>query len=370
MRVLFRVDASPSMGIGHLMRCLALAQALEAAGQQIIFAMLASSLPFLAQQKRKVGQAIELPGEQQDAMSLIELCKQEHIDCLVLDGYQFDQDYRQVLGEADCPLVCFDDNNQSGPLYADVVLNGADHATHLGYEVTAPFAKYCLGQPYRILRQEFISPDTQARRRDWQTRQYLSIVMGGSDPRNVTRQILTLLPSHLRDLDRGNSHAHVGLIINVLTGAAYPWKRELQALISSSELTINWLDNCQNVAEVFLNSQLVVSAAGGTQFELQACATPAILAVVADNQQNATRMAQQQGCCDLVDFTDTSGSDNAQLHALASSICGLLAAPDRLLAMHKACLAFSDVLGTSRVVDTIVNCVAEKGKANATKSFS
>src|SRR5690606_19457883 len=120
MKVLFRVDASSAMGIGHLMRCQALAQALMQQQIDILFAVRQASLVIARNRNDWVGQVVLIPENTSQVDELDWL--QNTIDLLaldfaVLDGYQFDSEYRARLKALVNKLVLFDDNNNSGLLY-------------------------------------------------------------------------------------------------------------------------------------------------------------------------------------------------------------------------------------------------------------
>lgn len=320
MIVGFRVDASSKMGIGHLMRCLALAQLLDEVGIETCFFM-KDETRAIALSRHDWMSKIHVVPAFSDQLEEVDWLAQQHgfdeMKALVLDGYQFTSAYRQALKSALNPstrFVLLDDTNNSGPLFADVVINSADNADLLNYKQTAPQAKLCLGTAYRVLRREFSILPQPA----FSMRNSLSIMMGGSDVNNLSIQILKALDE-------------VGFDgpIRVLTGAAYPNNEELEALIKASSLTIQHLPNCQQVAEVFCSSRLAISAAGSTQFELLACSTPTILLTVADNQIPATRAAVEQGWCQsldaqggiavdmLVKQIDTLWYDEKQLEAMS-----------------------------------------------------
>lgn len=200
-----------------------------------------------------------------------------------MDSYQFDEPYWEAFNQFASSLIVFDDNNDSGNLFADMVLNSAQNTASLGHEITAPKAQYCLGAEYRISRQKFVEKGIEQVKGSWQLRRQLTIVMGDSDPENMTVGQLAQLQAQ-----RFNSP------ITVVTGAAYVFTSQFETFVSDTCLQVTHYENCQSMAKVFVESQLVVSAAGGTQFELLACATPAFLLVVADNQVNATQAATKQ----------------------------------------------------------------------------
>jgi len=336
--VCFRVDGDSQIGLGHLMRCLALAQALEQQQIQCLFLIKGETADFCKSRHDWVGHYKLLPDkitfEQENHWLRLQL-QQLNPWALVLDGYQFNANYRAGLKQCPVPLVVFDDNNNSGQLYADMVLNASSNANSLGYEKTAAKALLCLGDHYRILRQEFIQRSLV----EWKQRNSLTLIFGGSDVLGLTLPLLQALEQRQIDFP-----------IRVITGAAYQESKELRKFIQQSCLTIQHLPDCQQVAEVFSYSKFVVSAAGGSQFELLACETPSILVVVAANQLNATQEAAKQGWCSYIDFTSEK-----KIAELADSICILWQDDNSLKYMHQKAKHLVDLGGADRVVQAISN---------------
>jgi UDP-2,4-diacetamido-2,4,6-trideoxy-beta-L-altropyranose hydrolase len=341
-KVLFRTDGNTQMGLGHLMRCLALAQQLDASDVEVVFAIRQTSLPFCQSRHDWVGRIVIVPDceSQQEVQWLQTQPEFNQADWLVLDGYQFDSDYQQALKSAGKPLAIFDDNNDAGLLHADLIINGASQASQLGYEQTAPNAAYCLGEQYRVLRREFslVEPVPFSERKD------LVISFGGSDPLDITLRLLKEL-----------EHLQADMPIRVITGAAYAGFEDLKAYVQNTALNIQHLHNHQQMADCFGRARLAVSAAGGSQFELLACATPSILAIVADNQRQASQQASQQGWCEVLDMTAEQN-----VSRLAKTALELWHHPQKLLSMYQQAFARTDTGGASRVVEAMLSLTGKQ----------
>jgi UDP-2,4-diacetamido-2,4,6-trideoxy-beta-L-altropyranose hydrolase len=332
MRVAFRVEGEPAIGLGHVMRCLALAQRLVASGHEVFFFMSQRSELFCHNRADWVGEILCITDsdKQLEPDCLVKQCTELKVNWLVLDGYQFEKTYRQSLQSNKFKLAVFDDMNNSGLLYADLVINGAPNATLHNYQLTAPNAQLAIGKDYQVLRQEFL----QITNNKWSGRKNLTLMFGGSDPQNMTIKVLQSLCQ---------SNASIPIII--ITGAAYDGLQDLVDLIKISALDITHLHDCQNMAEVLLNTKLALSAAGGSQFELLACAVPAILVVVAENQKNASQDAASQGWCKVFNGDDLNADE------LAMQCISLLQQPELLGLMHKKALQFPVFDGAKNIVE-------------------
>ncbi|MEP1552261.1 UDP-2,4-diacetamido-2,4,6-trideoxy-beta-L-altropyranose hydrolase [Paraglaciecola sp.] len=330
MRIVFRVEGDPNIGLGHVMRCLALAQSLISSGHTAVFLMSKSSQSFCQNRFDWVGDILPLiTNEAQDEASWVQLqCIELKADWLVLDGYQFTQGYRQALVTHHYRLAIFDDINNSGNLYADVVINGVSNGGALNYEATAPHAQLAVGKGYQVLRQEFL----QLSDRSWSRRRGLTLMFGGSDPHNLTLSVLEALAKY-----------HVAIPITVITGAAYRNLNELSKFIASCDLPVTHYHDCHTMADVLANSCLALSAAGGSQFELLACATPAILLVVADNQKRASEEAKKQGWCQVLNHQEQT-SEQLVKHCLA-----LWGDADALFSMHQHALKQAVIDGAEAI---------------------
>jgi len=195
--LLIRCDASIAMGTGHAMRCLALAQAWQDAGGKVTFAM-AEATPSIETRVRMEGADVVhlpgLPGSMEDSARMCDLALKEKAEWAVVDGYQFDSAYQSAVRDAGLKLLLIDDHGAAPPYSADLVLNQNVHAKEDLYRERAPDTRLLLGPRYILLRREFafwrkrtfeIAP--RARR--------ILVSMGGSDPENVTEQILKTLLS-------------------------------------------------------------------------------------------------------------------------------------------------------------------------------
>jgi len=332
MRVVFRVEGEPNIGLGHVMRCMALAQRLVKQGHVVTFFMSQGSQHFCRNRADWEGEILTIAGmdKQLEAEWLVGECSDMQVDWLVLDGYQFDQTYRHALQSNAFKLAVFDDMNNSGALYADMVINGAPNAALHSYQLSAPNALLALGQGYQVLRQEFL----QLANWKWSNRKSLTLMFGGSDPKKLTIKVL----QSLRKMN-------VSMPITVITGAAYAGLHDLGDLIKTSELDITHLHDCQNIATVLLNTRLALSAAGASQFELLACATPSILVVVADNQQSASQDAASQGWCQTV-YSDDLNADELAIQCLS-----LWQQPEVLHTMYQKALLYPAVDGAKNIVE-------------------
>ncbi len=342
-RVLFRVDASSVMGVGHLMRCLALAQALDKQGAQCTFLVNEDAYQICQKRQDWVGEVEVIPHCDDLSLQLpwlVSRATEGQYQALVLDGYHFDEAYRSALQELDCLRVCFDDTNQLLNLHADLIINGASNADSLNYEDTAAGAVLCLGDQYRVLRDEF--SDSQVV--DFATRNCLTLTLGGSDPLNLTIPILYAL----------HSRGFTGQI-QVITGPAYAKLKALRHLLQRLDLRVIHSHDCQHIARRFLASRLVISAAGGSQFELQACGCPSMLLVVADNQYNATEQAASQGWCEMWDVRGTG-----QIDALVDSVMVLWHEQEELRAMSERAYQTCDNQGAQRVATAILSAVNKR----------
>ncbi len=365
-KVLFRVDASASIGLGHLMRCLALAQ--EFAAREITSTFITNSDAIRALQSRLdwTGDVIEcrpnLSVEEEIGL-FTRICNKDKIKLAVIDGYHFSQEYRTQLKAQGVTVICFDDSNSDNhappALAADIIVNGAAKATRVNYAKYNPDSTLCVGDKYRVLRKEFsnLTPVPMNERTK------LTISMGGSDPLDFSRALLETL-----------EHRKVAEQITLITGAAYPHLDWLQRFKQSTQLDLIHLHDCQTIADVFSQSRWVISAAGGSQFELQSCGTPCELLVVADNQIGATEAAVQQGWCQMLNCiksnddkangdnaNDDAAHDEANKKSIAEKaiqrMTDALDEPKRLEAMHKKALQTADSQGAERLVDKVLEIV-------------
>ncbi len=275
--LLIRADASSDIGVGHVMRCAALAQVWRSAGGRAIFA-LATGSEELQDRVRSWGSDVAKvrahPGSEEDAVQTEELCATCAAEWLVLDGYHFSASYRDRVNGDETGLLLIDDHGECPPYRCDFVLNANPQACDALYKLRGGRTRFLLGPRYALLRQEFLKfqrslidvPDIAQR---------VLITFGGSDSHNVTLKVLQAL----REI------TELPLEITVVMGALNPHIESIQAAAAASPHATRVLSNAENMPELVSRSDLAITAGGGTCYELAFMQVPMFLTITAKNHE-------------------------------------------------------------------------------------
>lgn len=286
--LLMRADASAAIGTGHVMRCLALAQAWQDADGRALFAMAESTE---AIRSRLAGESCDvLPissfaGRSEDLRQTIAVAQRHNCEWVVVDGYEFRTDFQRGLKAANLKVLFLDDWGHSESYVADIVLNQNASANSMLYAKRDPHSELLLGPRYAMLRREF------SVWRDWHRAiqpecSRVLVLMGGSDEKNVTATVIDALRLlALRDLET-----------TVVIGALNPNFAKLENQAGQSGMSIKLLSGISNLGELMAGADLAVSAAGSTCWELCLLGLPTLLIDVADNQAAVAKELHQREC--------------------------------------------------------------------------
>ncbi len=274
-KIIFRVDGHQDVGLGHVIRCLALADMLRDEFQ-IVFASQKRDDEVLNIICKEGFDLIELPTEdnyEKDAERLLTYLDKGTI--LVLDGYQFRETFQLTVRPHCHKLVCIDDIH-SYHLYADVIINHSEHAKYAKYSCE-PYTQLYLGGKYALLRNPFLKKAGFNRTFE-KPIENIMICMGGADPTNQTLRIIQAI-----DLIKLN------LTVNVVIGVANPNYQMISQWVGENEnskLRVNLLSNLSDseMCEQLMNNDFLFTPGSTTAWEACCIGIPMIVGVIADNQ--------------------------------------------------------------------------------------
>ena len=258
--LLIRADATVAMGTGHVMRCIALAQAWQDAGGKAVFAMaerLASVRERLLSERIEVVSLESRPGSHDDARGVAELAKRLSAAWVVVDGYHFAAGYQRDLKAEGLRVIAVDDDGSLEHYAADVVLNQNANAHESRYPSREPYTRLLLGFRYVLLRREFRGWRNWKREIPDVGRKIL-VTMGGTDPDNITAPAIEALRQVKIE----------GMEARVIVGGSNPHLESLERLSAQCRGSVHLLRDPSNVPDLMAWADLALIIAGGTLWEL------------------------------------------------------------------------------------------------------
>ena len=273
MRLVLRCDGSATVGYGHVLRCVGLAQAASRRGHQIEFATLeAPAVRAIVERhgfrvRHADGECAWATGAQ----------------WAVLDGYHFDQALARAL-EGIGTRVCLMDDLDAG-LSVPLAINPNLHAREIR---RSPATRRLFGPLFAPLREDFAWARLARERRAPPATRRVLLTFGGSDVAGLTRRALEALAPR-DDLELTE--------ILAVVGWSNPAAAEVEAQVARSRGRARLVRTTDEMARLMAESDLAISAAGTTALELLCVGVPAILYSVAANQADVAPAAARAGAC-------------------------------------------------------------------------
>lgn len=266
-----RADANREIGAGHLMRCLAVAGALERRGQQVCFLTADEEAGKLLAERGKTFRVLHTDYRhmEEELPRLRKLLGGELESFFLVDSYQATPEYLEEAGKL--ARTGYVDDMGRGNLPVDVLINYNIYAGELSYEGLKPDARRLLGMEYVPLRQEFASVKYQVREQAGQ----VLVTTGGSDKYNLAGKLLE------RALAWGETKNLRYVVVSGAFNVHLPALREIQEKHGNVKICCN----VQNMSELMQESDIAVSAGGSTMYELGAVGVPAVCFSFVDNQE-------------------------------------------------------------------------------------
>ncbi|MDP3278767.1 MAG: UDP-2,4-diacetamido-2,4,6-trideoxy-beta-L-altropyranose hydrolase [Deltaproteobacteria bacterium] len=283
-----RADANPTIGLGHLMRCFALAQACRDLGAEVTFA-LSSPVPSLAPrfESERIHTVIlgEEPGSEADCKATAAAILTAKVMRVVIDGYHFTESFQRALQQAGASVMTIDDNAEVGQYVSEWIFNQNLHADASLYPNRPESTQLLLGAQYVLLRRDFVTKGTAARVVS-PTAQNILVTLGGGDQDNVTEQVFLALKL-IRE----------PLTIRMVVGAANPHFERLHTIITTTHHHhhVELIRNVEDMRSLMMWADFAITGAGSTCWEACYLGLPFSTIIVADNQVAIANRLDQRG---------------------------------------------------------------------------
>lgn len=272
-KVLLRVDGNSQIGLGHIYRCIAIAEMLKE-DFECEFLLSSQSISNKIIPKEFSIKIIPPNYSFEFEDKWIAENYNKHSVLIILDGYQFNSDYQKKIKASGIKSIYIDDLAKEY-IYANAVINHSPSAKEKDYQKEND-TKLFLGTDYAMLRQGFL----QKAKLPYSTYQPIHSVlisMGGSDENNITLKIVeALLP--IKQIQK----------INIVLGAAYQYKNTLQQLLVTSKKNSQLFSNLpeKEIIELMQLSDAAIAPCSTTCLELFAINKPVFAGFSASNQIN------------------------------------------------------------------------------------
>lgn len=338
MKILLRADASRTQGTGHVMRVLTLSEELQAAGHRVVLASAPSGIGWLEAMIDELGiERVEVAAHSLGA----ELIREFSPDWLVVDSYEIPaekiSDTRSLTHVA--AIVDADSRAISADLYIDhnVGAENIDWPASVKPHMLA-------GSRYALIRRAI----REVKRADpWKALSEPPRIlgfMGGTDPTGMIMSVaraLAALPTSTQ-----------GVVI-----CAPAWRDEVTTLLAG-HTDIEVIPPTTNLPALLAATDIAVSAAGTSSWELCTLGIPSILIEVVDNQTESLREMTRHHLVIGLSPADFDGDELTI--ALTAHLNSLSKDESARKQLSLACAEMFDGNGAKRVVEAMTDIAASE----------
>ena len=361
MKFAFRADASLEIGSGHVMRCLALAEALRQKGEDCHFicrglpgnqiakirsigfpvtrlpidiARLVRAPSMESRLKHASWLGVDWRTDSDATRAALQLLQP---DWLVVDHYALDYAWESEVRGACGHLMVIDDLADRSH-DCDLLLDQTFGRAVDEYASLVPKScRVLAGARYALMRPEFADlREYSMRRRESPELRRLLIAMGGVDRSNATGKVLDAIPK---------CRLPHGCSVVVMMGANAPWVDRVRVQTKTMPWPCEVKVDVTNVAELMADSDMAIGAPGGSAWERCVLGVPSIMVVTARNQRDVASSLERAGAARVIGDVESIEEDLPRVLAETGK--------RELARMTCVSAGICDGRGTARVTDAL-----------------
>lgn len=290
-RIVFRLEANEYIGLGHLYRCLTLANYLKQYSNDITF--------FLSEESENNKWMITKSGFQCVVIPVLDQFSDAHwikgwlgddgdLESIIVDHYGLDHTWEREIRPLTDKLVVLDDlanRNHECDYLVDMSFGRASHDYESRVQVET---KLLLGTEYCLLRPEFSEKYSVAQELRKRTSEINSIVIsiGATDPNNYSTMVL-------------NTLEEIGFsgTIRIITSSQNP---HVESLLYREHDQVRIYIDTNQMTDLLLDSDLAIGALGGSVWERASLGLPSLCLVTADNQKYNASVLEKTGAINII----------------------------------------------------------------------
>lgn len=288
-RMLFRVDGSEEIGMGHIFRCVILANAIRELDSYSQLFFCTKSNTFARNFLNGNGfQVIELDNSIKESDEIKEIKRiiiKNDYNQIIIDKFDIDDFYVTELKKLPVKVTEFF-YDTSKNVTGDICIN-----PNVGYSIedykVRPGSRVLIGNEYILVHDKFFDINISQPKEV----NNILITFGASDKNNITPRVLNLINEYYiqnRDMTKP--------ILTVVIGPSYSKINEIMIIIKALDLQVRVIFNTSDLSEVMKGSELAITSIGGTIYELLSARVPSIGILQSENQEGVATYLHENGC--------------------------------------------------------------------------
>ena len=331
--ILIRADANEIIGTGHVMRCLSIANAFVRAGHEVQFVTADHRGDGLIQSRGFESICLDSEWTQMEREGMDKVVRNYRPDLLLVDSYYVTEPYLSSL--SNCVNLAYIDDLNASVWDLDFLINYnifGPVMDYSGYKKTR--TRLILGPIYAPLRDEF----KKIAKHEIDDVKDVMISAGGADPEGITEKLIESVCDELPEVS-----------FHFIVGALNPRLEKIRTLANELRNVILHI-NEKNMSSLMKSSDVAISAAGSTLYELCACGTPTITYILADNQIVAAEEFERQGI--MISAGDCR-ENIGFVHSLTDQLYNLITDKHKRKQLSDRMQSLVDGCGADRIIDII-----------------
>ncbi len=290
MKLLIRADANKKVAMGHVMRCLSVADAFRSTDADVIFVCASPDAKKMITERgyECIVMHTDFSKTMNELDKLVSIIRITEADMVLCDGYYFSAPYFERLKKH--VSVAYMDDYGKDPYPVDVLINYNIYGDGIDYErlyldAGVPMPKMLIGPEYAPLRKAFLDAEPIKIKKKGVFN--ILVSTGGADPCGIAKVICE------RFLSDTVGESKLGVLI----GPFSPDLEKIKKLAAGSDGSIVVHQNIIDMPTFLSGFDIALSAAGSTTYELCRMGIPTCLFSSADNQNMINQTFSDRDIC-------------------------------------------------------------------------